>query len=216
MQTAEELIVKNVEIVRRPQQRYVTPSTICDALTNETQGYHLRMEQRLDLFQRVLSLHDYRDVLSKFYGIYAPLEPVLWRALDPLKQELRLAERKKTPLLSSDLTACGLSNAQIVALPRLQEIAPFPSIPQALGRLYVLERATLGGQIIARHFRKLLPLKKHAGLSFFYSYGADMAERWRHFREVLSQQVVTSAQKELAVDAAIEMFDTFDRHMNGA
>jgi heme oxygenase (biliverdin-IX-beta and delta-forming) len=215
MQTAE-LFFRNIESTRIAGSSCRAPVKIkiCDALKSETQSHHVRLEQRLNLFQRVISLHDYRELLSRLYGIYAPLEPVLWRSLEPLKQPLRLAERKKAPLLSRDLTACGLTNADIIALPRWAEIAPFPSVPQALGQLYVLEGATLGGQVITRHLRKMLPLKKTAGLSFFYSYGNEVSERWRQYREVMTRQITTAAQQELAVTAAVETFEAFERWMN--
>jgi len=215
MQT-EELFFRNVAAARYSGASVRTPLEIkiCDTLKSETQSHHLRLEQRLNLLQRVITLRDYRELLSRLYGIYAPLEPVLWRALDPLKEELSLARRKKAPLLSRDLAACGLKDADIVAIQRWREIAPFPSLPQALGHLYVLEGATLGGQVIARHLRKILPLKKTAGLSFFHSYGADASERWRQFRDVMTRHITTPAQQELAVGAALETFEAFDRWLN--
>lgn len=48
-------------------------ANICEALKKQTQAQHLRWEQRLNLAARVLSLRDYRERLSKFYGIYALL-----------------------------------------------------------------------------------------------------------------------------------------------
>ena len=178
-------------------------------LRAQTAPLHRELEQRLDIFRRVNTVPDYCHVLSRFYGIYSPLERVLWRALAPLKQELMLDVRRKAPLISADLSFCGLSNAAIVELPRWQRIPPFPAIPQALGQLYVLEGATLGGQVITRHFRRLLPLKKNAGLSFFYSYGTNVPERWRQFGDIVSSHVRTTAQQDLAVAGAIDTFEMF-------
>jgi heme oxygenase (biliverdin-IX-beta and delta-forming) len=188
-------------------------TAILQILQHQTAAAHLDLERRLDLFNRVRTLAEYRQVLGRFYGIYAPLEPVLWRALAALKQELMLDSRRKAPLLSADLSACGLSNADIVGLPRWQAMEPFPAESQALGQLYVLEGATLGGQVMRRHFRKMLALKKDRGLAFFNSYGADVPERWRSFREVLARHVTTAKQQELAVKGANATFEMFKSWM---
>jgi heme oxygenase len=102
-----------------------------------------------------------------------------------------------------------------VELPRWQRIAPFPSISESLCRLYVWEAATLGGQVITRHIRAVLALKKNAGLSFFYSYGSAVPARWRQFREVFSANVRSDAHEELAVSAAIDTLEMFCRWMKG-
>jgi heme oxygenase len=188
-------------------------AAILQILQHQTAAAHLDLERRLDLFNRVRTLAEYRQVLARFYGIYAPLEPVLWRALTALKQELTLDSRRKAPLLSADLSACGLSNRDIVDLPRWQAMAPFPAQSQALGQLYVLEGATLGGQVMRRHFRKVLALKKDRGLAFFNSYGADVAERWRCFREVFARYVTTAKQQELALNGANTTFEMFKSWM---
>ena len=177
-------------------------------LRAQTAPLHRELEQRLDIFGRINTLPDYCQVLGRFYGIYSPLERVLWRALAPLKQELMLDVRRKAPLISADLSFCGLSNAAIVELPRWQRIAPFPSIPQALGQLYAIESATLSGPVITRQLRRLLPLKKH-GLSFLYSYGTSVPQRSRQFRDVVSSHVKTTAQQDLAVAGAIDTFEMF-------
>jgi heme oxygenase len=175
-------------------------------LKKNTESQQLRFNEGLQLLRGVVSFDDYRDLLSRFYGIYAPLEAVLWRALDSLKDDLQLAGRRKTPQLSIDLSACGFSNAEIVAIARCSVIAPFPSVPQALGALYVLECATIDAQVVARRLRKLFSPKKSAGLAFFSSYGAQTPDRSRQFRNVLSAHLRTAAQQDQAVNAAIETY----------
>ena len=190
-------------------------SRVMALLRAQTAPLHFEFEQKLDLFTRVNTLIDYRQLLGRFYGFYSPLERVLWRALAPLKQELMLDKRRKAPLISADLSVCGLSDGAIVELPRWQQIAPFPSISQALGQLYVLEGTTLGGQVSTRHFRRLLALKNTAGLSFFYSYGLDVPQRWRQFCAVVSDHVRTPAQEDLMVNAAIDTLEMLRSWMIG-
>lgn len=163
----------------------------------------------MNLFQCVRSLRDYRELLSKVYGIYARLEPVLWRALAPLAEPLQRVERQKSRLRSGDLTVCGVSGVDITALPRWQRIAPFPS------RWHKLWAGLRARRRYPWRPGDRAPLancweKRRAG--FFHSYGA---EGWRQFRSVLAQQVRTRLQQEAAIGAASDTFEIFDCWMNG-
>jgi heme oxygenase len=204
MQTAP---VRSISDFKRLHTATSGSTNICLALKNATAGHRSRLEQQLDLLHSITTLGDYREILGKFYGVYAPLEPVLWRALVSLKEELQLSRRRQAARLSSDLVACGFSDADIVALPRWQAIAPFPTVAQALGRLYALESAPLGGQTMARQFRKRFSLKRDAGVSFLNGYAGDTTERWRELRNVLVARLNTTVQRDHAVAAAVDTYE---------
>ena len=48
---------------------------------------------------------------------------------------------------------------------------------------YVLEGSTLGSQLLAAHFERLLAVRPHEGGTFFSGYGAATGSMWRAFRE---------------------------------
>jgi heme oxygenase len=210
MQTAPS-VVRSISSLKRLSIASSGSTNICLALKRATAEQRLQLEQQLHLAHRITTLGDYRELLGKYYGVYAPLEPVLWRALVSLKEDLQLSRRRQAARLSSDMVACGFSDADIVALPRWQAIAPFPTIAQALGRLYVLESAPLGGQMMARQFRKRFSLKKDAGVSFLNGCGADTTERWRELRSVLAARLTAPSQRDHAVAAAIDMYEILQR-----
>ena len=70
---------------------------------------------------------------------------------------------------------------------------------------YVLEGATLGGQVIGRH------AAAHgldaAGLSFFRSYGADVGPMWRRFCEILEMHCRGAEAQSGAVFGALQAFE---------
>jgi heme oxygenase len=79
-------------------------------------------------------------------------------------------------------------------------------VSRILGSMYVLEGSTLGGQIIARHFRRhVAGLEDGRGCSFFECYGPDVGTRWREFQGVLRAHSSPSADDTM-VAAAGETF----------
>jgi heme oxygenase len=74
----------------------------------------------------------------------------------------------------------------------------------------VLEGATLGGQLIARHVIPLLGLAPDAGAAFFTSYGAEVGARWRSLGEFLRRQLGREADVQRAAGAACDTFGKLD------
>jgi len=58
--------------------------------------------------------------------------------------------RRKLPLLSQDLVALGASAEELDRLPRCQGLPACDEPAAAMGYLYVMEGATLGGQMLLR------------------------------------------------------------------
>jgi len=86
----------------------------------------------------------------------------------------------------ADLKSCGLTDAQINALPLAPADAlPFDEPSAALGILYVIEGSTLGGQVIAKRIREKLNLTPDLGGHYFSSYGANVMPTWRETKAVL-------------------------------
>jgi heme oxygenase len=74
------------------------------------------------------------------------------------------------------------------------------------GCLYVLEGASLGGQIIAKTLRGRLPLTNDHGLSFFVGDGSGTGARWRLVLGWLEDLVRRGALADEIVASARETF----------
>jgi heme oxygenase len=150
-------------------------------LKTATVAAHERLERRFDLDGRLRSRAAYAALLGRMVGFYRPLEERVApyaRTLPGLEWEAR----RKAPLLLADLLAVGRP------ADRPDAVAPLPvvaSADDALGVLYVLEGATLGGTLIARQARMRLGVTPATGGAFFAAYGAATAARWRAFATVL-------------------------------
>jgi heme oxygenase len=179
-------------------------SEIHSRLKAATAEMHARLEQQLNLLRDDLTLCDYVGLLQRFYGVYEPFE----RMADPMLKRLpgmEFERRKKTELLAADLLHLGASPEALALLPRLPFAVP-EQPAQLLGWLYVLEGATLGGQILARRFATRFALSAECGLRFFTAYGEETATMWRRFLEVLAVHSQTEAAARLMVDSAVSMF----------
>ena len=79
--------------------------------------------------------------------------------------------------------------------PRLQlDVLPLNNAAKALGCLYVLEGATLGGVLIARHVRASLGFDGDAGSAFYLGYGPRTGAMWRGFCGVLNHTFAHTAR----------------------
>jgi heme oxygenase len=83
-------------------------------------------------------------------------------------------------------------------------------LADALGCLYVLEGATLGGQLIGRQVQRQLGLRSEHGCAFFAGYGADQTgPMWKAFSEAVDAYGSAQPAAQGAIVAAA--CDTFLR-----
>jgi heme oxygenase (biliverdin-IX-beta and delta-forming) len=179
-----------------------------------TRAYHDRIERRLGLPDRVRNRADYVRLLSRFHGFYAPLED----ALHEFEQAFAAGgidfdSRRKTWRLTEDLRSLGLDDAMLDALPRCNLLPDLQSHWQAWGCLYVVEGATLGGQILARQLRHTLRIEADGGLGFFTSYGALTGSVWKAFVDRLNGLECDERQILSMVTAANDTFACLETWM---
>ncbi len=146
-----------------------------------TSSRHAALERRLPLLDANLSHATYRHFVQRLFGFYDPLETQLlalpwWDAVG-----IDYAPRHKTPRLRHDLKVLGDTETTIAALPRCERLPPLTNQAQLWGCLYVIEGATLGGQIIIKNLNAHLGLTATSGASFFAGYGAQTGARWKAF-----------------------------------
>jgi heme oxygenase (biliverdin-IX-beta and delta-forming) len=150
-------------------------------LKDATSTRHAALERRLPLLDANLSHTTYCHFVQRLFGFYDPLETRLlalpwWEVMG-----IDYVQRRKTPRLRHDLQTLGDTEASIAALPRCADLPPLTNPAQLWGCLYVIEGATLGGQIIIKNLNLNLGLTAASGASFFDGYGAQTGSRWKAF-----------------------------------
>src|ERR1700755_2879115 len=126
-------------------------------LKEATKEQHDNLETTVNVMDQMFSAEDYKKLLCKFYRFYAAMEPKVFR-LDWSKVSLNIDERRKLPKLERDLKALEIWD-EAQSLPEWDGLPELEDLPEGFGSLYVMEGATLGGQVINRH------LKEHLGIS---------------------------------------------------
>ncbi len=160
-----------------------------------------------------LTLEHYRHHLEALYGFYAPLEALLASRLGGLLPELRAEERWKLPLLLKDLRDLGHDSASLACLSRNTALPPISGLPEALGCFYVLEGATLGGQLILRHLQRHFTGIPAGDFVFFRAYGEEVGPMWRAFGEALTRTSAEEASELFdarTIQGAKDTFDAFE------
>jgi heme oxygenase len=169
-------------------------------LREATAEAHRHLEAVMSLNERCQRRETYRALLARLFGIYAPLEAALtrmdWQGVDTL-----VHQRRKLPWLTADLRSLGLSSAEIEGLPKAGTLPDVHEPADAFGILYVLEGATLGGQIISRRLEATLNVTEDTGGRFFASYGSEVGVKWRAYVHAVADRIER---------AALSTFGSFD------
>ena len=182
-----------------------------DKLRSATREHHDRLERGLDIAGSIGSAADYTRLLARMYGFYAPLERCLCKFDDALREHgVRVRPDLKAQKLELYLHAFGWTPVAVSTLPLCAELPCVSTDAHALGCLYVLEGATLGGQIISRR-NGGLNIDGDAGLTFFRAYGARTGRMWHGFVEGLNAYPATDAEAAQATQSARETFAAMER-----
>lgn len=178
-------------------------SHVLDRLKAQTRAEHTAIEGALDLMRDDLSLAHYRRLLELYFGFYAPVEARLADVLSAVPLGgLDFETRRKLPRLRADLDVLGGPAADTLAV--CAALPPLHTPAQALGCLYVLEGATLGGLVIGGHVRRTLGLTPDSGARFFHGNGARTVEMWRSFRAALAGFAANPETATVTADVVVE------------
>lgn len=181
-------------------------SSVLSALRAGTQTLHVALEKRLPFFSERLDLERYKQLLAAYYGFYQPLECNLLAC--ELPEGFELSTRLKTPALEQDLRAL---NVPLQALPVCDNLPPLDHPTSVLGVLYVLEGATLGGNVLRKHLSEQLGLEAGNGCAFLYVYGQDTGMQWKAFLDFLGRVPLDAPSRARAVHAACSTFSCFEQ-----
>lgn len=163
----------------------MTTSGLTVLLRRRTLALH-RAVKALPLPRRVMSARvtqaDYASYLAAIHRVYALMESALFDHVPP-HLLAALGVRPKLSALEADLADLGTAPLRPLGRVAAALRLPPPSdLPGSVGALYVLERAALGGRIVARHLRRHLP-NGGAGIPFRFLefHGAEVEGAWRRF-----------------------------------
>ena len=175
-------------------------------LKQETQQYHDKIERDIDIVNKHLSLEDYTQLLKKFWGFYSPVEARIDGIQGKNTFSFDFKNRKKAFLLKNDLNTLGVLDVDVQKLPLCADIPTIENLSQTSGCLYVLEGATLGGQIITKRVKQLFGFTEGHGCTFFNSYGQNVGTMWKSFCSKLVDYTTTEQAEEMVIQAACETF----------
>lgn len=175
-----------------------------------TAAQHKALEARLPLTHSDLDRDAYQRIIQAYYGFHAPLQRQIECFQGP---QFAQPERQKVPALVKDLRALGLSDAQIEALPLCADLPPLTSEAQLLGIMYVMEGATLGGQVLRRIIAHRLSIDADNGGEFLDVYGRDTGRLWKMFLRQLAEFDHPDYNQQV-VDSACATFASFSRWLD--
>ena len=183
---------------------------IANLLRTETAANHKALESLMfvnEIMNNSLSIEQYKKLLTINYIIHQKLENKLCNMLDTdIAAELDMNSRLKLGALEKDLEYWQIDNLTLPGL-NFELFVPQKNTGEVLGALYVLEGATLGGNVIKRHILANNAFKGHEeGLNYYGVYGEELSAKWKTFVSVLNERVV-EADYEACVNSANSTFN---------
>ena len=176
-------------------------------LKEATGEQHKDLENTVNVMDQMFSPEDYKKLLCKFYRFYSAIEPEIDR-LDLAAAGYEFNERRKLPKLEADLKSLNVFE-EAKALPRWEGLPALENNAQAFGSLYVMEGATLGGQIINRHLKEHLGISPENGGAFFNGYGERTGPMWKEFVRITTAFAGDGTSDDVIVKNARDTFDSF-------
>ena len=178
---------------------------IANLLRTETSENHKALESLMfvnEIMNHTLSIEQYKKLLTINYIIHQKLENALSNMLDAeIAEELDMNSRLKLAALAKDMEYWQIDSLTLPGLD-FELFVPQKNTGEVLGALYVLEGATLGGNVIKRHILANKDFEGHeAGLNYYGVYGEELSEKWKTFVSVLNK-LVAEADYEACVKSA--------------
>ena len=184
--------------------------SILERLKSDTRARHVALESRTVLLNNDLSHSNYSRCLQRFFSYYAPLERQLREYPAWHEAGLVYDNRYKTAQLVQDLLALGVTQNVLASIPQCNTLPELETTAQIFGCLYVIEGATLGGQIISKHLNVSLSLTPDFGCSFFAGYGKQTGSQWKSFGARLTAFATQTGSDDEIIASANKTFQTLD------
>jgi heme oxygenase len=151
----------------------------------------------------------YLHALVTTYGFEAPLEAALQYTPD-FANLVDTAGRYRSGRIAQDLLSLGLTPGEVADTPQLV-IEPFASVAEALGWLYVHERATLKHDGVRREVERRTPRLARA-TAYLGAYSGSVGVRFHDFGRLLDSHARSNGDHLVA--AAYDAFATLFRWLD--
>ncbi len=174
-------------------------STALLRLNLETREYHAAADEAWGALrlQRVRR-RDYIEQLLITYGFESAVESAL--AYTPgVRNVIDVRLRARAGLIAQDLIAFGFTAQEISAVAQYS-VAPFPSVIDALGWMYVLERPTLHFEALLRWLQRALGTA--VPTAYLRAYEGTANAHWHDYGRVLDEVGIDEDSVEELVTAA--------------
>ena len=160
---------------------HIWTAMILQQLKDETRESHSALEHQMPLLDAALQASVYQRMVQQLYTYHKPFEVALLSSTGFAGIGIDYSDRSKTARLARDLDVLGMNASEVAQLPLCTSLPPLTHPSHIFGCLYVLEGATLGGQIVARHLQASLGLTPDTGASYFSGYGLQTGAQWKVF-----------------------------------
>lgn len=193
---------------------------VCSHLRQVTHLAHVHLNQHpmlSGLTKLGYSMEKYTVVLAAYYHIYAAIECGIGEFLQNSSFPFDYGERLKLPWLMADLDHFGIDPNMLTWLPLAPVALASPaSVGTLIGRLYAIEGATLGGQVVSSHLSQTHSLTADSGARFFNGYGdaSETQRRWQEFGAFAESVAGEPDQLECAEVAAMAIFELIEAQLN--
>jgi heme oxygenase len=172
-------------------------------LRTGTAAEHEDVERTLDLLDPALTRDRLAAVLDLLHGFWCAAESGLdaWALDHPADAgHLDWPRRRRAALFADDVRRLGA-----VPSGRVPRLPPVGGTDAALGRMYVLEGATLGGVLIDRHLA-VLPALAGIRVRAFSPYGSETGAMWAGFRRFTRARTTGSGDAGTVLASARSTF----------
>ena len=180
-------------------------SSLAAQLRAATRAAHHRIDHHellAPLVRSDLQRAHYIKLLHTFAWIYRTLDPAFATALRRWCPATGFQSSDRIGWLAEDLALL----APDAASPEPYQAPAIDSPAELVGRLYVIEGSTLGGQVIARQLELSLGVGPASGGRFFHGHGPATPERWQAFM-AFAGHACPHADIQVACAAANSMFE---------
>lgn len=158
---------------------------IANFLKEHTRQQHDEVEKALPFFSEKFQKIHYVALLKQLFFFYSSYETELTDAIGEFSIPFDLESRRKSMLIALDLKELGETSNSESSDEGLYNFN-VSDLETFWGTLYVLEGATLGGQVISRHFLRRLNLP-HSQLNYYLGYREQTQVMWVQFLEALEK-----------------------------
>lgn len=184
-----------------------------EILKSATKDNHDELEELMfvnEIMNKTITLQQYKTLLATNYVVHAAIESKLHEALNTeLKDTLNIDNRHKLQALEQDLAEMEIDKNKFDSLDFDFLTQRTYDTAAALGAMYVLEGATLGGHVIQKKLRAN-PAFENLNLNYYTVYAQNLMPNWLSFVEVLNTALPEN-DYPVAKDSAVNTFGDIAR-----